>query len=125
MMGAQKNAQEEGSPTAGSSSGGEGDEAAVPSALLGQVVMLHQFDPPAAKSGAKHEYLKLRKNDIVSLLLKPEDSAGWWLGVCRGAIGWFPARFCVEIAESDAPHQGSEAGTDIPGALSPGSALAI
>ena len=53
--------------------------------------------PLPAHSGSK--YLTLRTNEIVTVLKR--NHAGWWLGLYEGKIGWFPARYCVEI-EGDA-----------------------
>ena len=42
-------------------------------------------------AGSTEIELPLKKGDQVSVLDKKES--GWWQGVCRGKVGWFPASY--------------------------------
>ena len=44
---------------------------------------------------AAYDLLRLRVNDIVTILRKEND--GWWLGILQDEVGWFPEKFCAEI----------------------------
>ena len=75
--------------------------------VLGEAVVLYNFEPSPAEfvNGQERDLLRLRVNDIVTILRKEND--GWWLGIFQDEVGWFPEKFCAEI--------GSQSLSDLPG----------
>lgn len=61
----------------------------------GQAIVLYDFKLSSSTDDDASKYLSLRTNDVVTILKR--NRAGWWLGLFKGQIGWFPARYCVEI----------------------------
>lgn len=43
--------------------------------------------------------LPLRKGEVVSVIEKA--SSGWWQGVCRGKVGWFPASYVKPVVTEE------------------------
>ena len=75
--------------------------------VLGEAVVLYNFEPSPAEisNDQEKDLLRLRVNDIVTILRKEND--GWWLGILQDEVGWFPEKFCAEI--------GSQSLSDLPG----------
>lgn len=68
---------------------------------VGEAVMLHSFEPSTALATTPDadedalDYLRLTANDVVTIVEKGDS--GWWLGLFRGEVGWFPSSYCAEI----------------------------
>lgn len=45
--------------------------------------------------------LTLKKGDIITLVSKDQQDAGWWKGELNGVVGVFPDNFVVLIPNND------------------------